>query len=114
DAFVAKLNAIGSALLYSTYLGGSGNEEAFGIAVNSSGNAVVTGVTASTNFTTTNGVMQTALAGSTDAFVTKLNPNGTAASYSTYLGGSGAEIGFGIALDAEGNQAFVTGVTDST
>lgn len=114
DAFVAKLNPTGSALVYSSYLGGSGNEEGFGIAVNSSGNAYLTGITASTNFTTTSGVMQGTLAGPTDAFVTKLNPNGTSAIFSSYLGGGGAEIGFWIALDAEGSHAFVTGVTDST
>jgi Beta-propeller repeat len=114
DAFVAKLNPTGSALVYSTYLGGSGNEEGLGIVVNSSGNAYLTGITASTNFTTTSGVVQSALAGPTDAFVTKLNSNGTSVIFSTYLGGSGAEVGFGIALDAKGSNVYVTGVTDST
>jgi len=113
DAFVVKLNPTGSARLYSTYLGGNGNEEGFGIAVNSSGNAFVTGVTGSANFPVTSGAMQTAFGGSTDAFVTKLNPAGAAAIYSTYLGGSGAEIGYGIALDSSGDNAHVTGVTGS-
>jgi len=114
DAFVAKVNSSGSALVYSTYLGGPGIEEGFGIAVNAAGNAYVTGVTASTNFSPTRGVMQDALSGPTDAFVTKLNPDGTAGIYSTYLGGSGADIGYAIALDAGGDNAYVGGLTDST
>src|SRR5205807_10510131 len=86
----------------------------FGIAVDSSGNAYVTGDTFSTNFPTTAGAFQTALSGGYDAFVTKLNPTGSAPLvYSTYLGGSGGEIGSGIAVDASGN-AYVTGFTSST
>jgi hypothetical protein len=113
DAFVVKLSPTGAALSYSTYLGGSGYEEGFGIAVNASGNAYVTGTTTSTDFSTTSGVMQSILKGPIDAFVTKLSPNGNAATYSTYLGGSAADIGFGIALDAAGDRTSVTGVTDS-
>ena len=73
DAFVTKLNPLGSALVYSTYLGGSGNDLGIGIAVDSSGNAYVTGETDSTNFPTAS-PFQAALSGSFDAFVTKLNP----------------------------------------
>src|SRR5438477_4149011 len=115
DIFVTKLNAIGSALVYSTYLGGSGSEGgAPGIAVDSLGNAYVTGGTASTNFPTTPGAFQTTLGGGTDAFVTKLNATGSALLYSTYLGGSGGEGGmFRIALDTVGN-AYVVGHTSST
>ena len=119
DAFVTKLNATGSALVYSTYLGGSGNEntisETGGIAVDASGNAYVTGDTASTDFPTAS-PFQAALGGTSgfpDAFVTKLNAAGSALVYSTYLGGSGTERGFDIALDASGN-AYVTGDTNST
>jgi len=112
DAYVAKLNATGSALVYSTFLGGSGNDNGSGIAVDVSGNAYVTGNTQSTNFPTMNPV-QLANGGSTDAFVAKLNASGSALVYSTYLGGSGNDLSFGIAVDSSG-YAFVTGYTDST
>ncbi|MBF0568335.1 MAG: SBBP repeat-containing protein [Nitrospirae bacterium] len=113
DAFITKLNATGTALVYSTYLGGSGNDSGTGIAVDSSGNAHVTGQTASTDFPITTGAYQTTLKGSTDAFITKLNATGTALVYSTYLGGSGSDSSAGIAVDSSGN-AYVTGTTYST
>jgi hypothetical protein len=112
DAFVAKLNATGSALVYSTYLGGSGSDEARAIAVDSEGNAYVTGVTASVNFPKVN-PFQTALSGANDAFVAKLHATGSALVYSTYLGGSGTlDEGRGIAVDTTGH-AYVTGQTTS-
>ena len=89
DAFVAKLNPAGSALVYSTYLGGSGDDFGQGIAVDSSGNAYVTGSTYSTDFPTAN-PLQAVFGGGIDAFVAKLNPTGSALVYSTYLGGSAA------------------------
>ena len=110
--FVAKLNSTGSALVYSTYLGGSGGDEGNGIAVDSSGNAYVTGYTASTDFPTAD-PLQATNHGSIDAFVAKLNAAGSALTYSTYLGGSGYDDGNGIAVDSSGN-AYVTGVTGST
>jgi YVTN family beta-propeller protein len=113
DAFVTKLNSSGSALVYSTYLGGSALEEGFRIAVDLAGNAYVTGYTRSSNFPTTAGAFQTIFGGSSDAFVTKLNFNGSALVYSTYLGGSADESGDGIAVDLAGN-AYVTGNTSST
>jgi len=114
DAFVAKLNAAGSALVYSTYLGGSGDDFLGGLAVDSSGNAYVTGATNSTNFPTTPGAEQTTFGGGTyNVFVSKLNPAGNALVYSTYLGGSGNDQALGIALDFSGN-AYVTGLTSST
>src|SRR6266576_230582 len=114
DAFVAKFNAGGTALVYSTYLGGSGDDPGQGIAVDATGNAYVTGNTVSTDFPTTLLAFQSANAGSTDAFVTKLNPAGSAPLvYSTYLGGSSDDFGQGIAVDAAGN-AYVTGYTGST
>src|SRR5438876_782482 len=115
DAFVTKLNPAGSALVYSTYLGGSGPDDGKGIAVDAAGNAYVTGSTASSNFPTTIGAFQTIKGGSGNAFVTKLNPTGSALVYSTYLGGSGAigDYGAGIAVDASGN-AYVTGGTSSS
>jgi len=112
DAFVAKLNATGTALVYSTYLGGGNWDEAHGIAVDGAGNAYVTGFTQSTNFPTKN-PFQAAFGGHADAFVAKLNATGTALVYSTYLGGSGYDYGNGIAVDGAGN-AFVTGWTSST
>lgn len=111
---MTKLSPAGSTLVYSTYLGGSGDDGGSGIAVDAGGNAYVTGVTGSTDFPTANPA-QPALAGSggtADAFVTKLNATGSGLVYSTYLGGSQSEIGFGIAVDASGN-AYVTGFTTS-
>ncbi len=111
NAFVAKINATGSALVYSTYLGGSGYDGGTGIAVDSSGNAYVAGFTQSTNFPTLNPI-QGNLGGTEDAFVTKINAAGNALVYSTYLGGSGADVGAGIAVDSLGD-AFITGFTQS-
>ena len=112
DAFVTKLSATGSALVYSTYLGGSNDDFARGIAVDGSGAAYVTGSTTSTNFPTQS-PFQGSNAGSTDAFVTKLNATGSALIYSTYLGGSGPDLGYGIAVDGSG-VAYVAGITVST
>ena len=108
DAFITKLNAAGSALLYSTYLGGSDYDEGSGIAVDATGNAYVTGLTYYFNFPTTAGAFRTSPAGYYDAFVTKLNAAGSDLVYSTYLGGSSADGGYGIAVDATGN-IYVTG-----
>jgi hypothetical protein len=116
NAFVTKLNASGTALVYSTYLGGSGHDSGAGIALDAAGNAYVTGSTDSSNFPTTSGAFQTTLGSFFgNAFVTKLNAAGTALVYSTYLGGSGffGDEGRGIAVDAAGN-AYVTGQTSST
>jgi type IV secretory pathway TrbF-like protein/cold shock CspA family protein len=113
DVFVTKLNATGTALVYSTYIGGSGNEVGRGIAVDGSGNAYVTGYTESTNYDVTPGAFQTTNGGGADVFVTKLSATGTALVYSTYIGGSGNDYGRGIAVDGSGN-AYVTGYTGST
>jgi hypothetical protein len=114
DGFVTKVNAAGSALLYSTYLGGSADDQGESVAVDSGGNAYVTGTTSSTNFPTAN-AFQPANGGvsvTQDAFVTKLNAAGNAFVYSTYLGGTGGEVGHGIAVDSSG-AAYVTGGTGS-
>ena len=110
DAFVTKLNATGSGLVYSTYLGGSGSEFVCGIAVDGAGSAYVTGGTTSTDFPTTAGAAQTTNAGVFDAFVTKLDATGSGLVYSTYLGGSGSDpiSAVGIAVDGAGS-AYVTG-----
>ncbi len=110
DAFIAKLNAAGNALVYSTYLGGSWDDRAFGIAVDGSGNAYVTGWTYSPNFPTTNGARQRTLGGGRDAFVAKLNAAGDTLLYSTYLGGSSNDSGNAIAIDGAG-QTIVAGET---
>ncbi|WP_371380165.1 SBBP repeat-containing protein [Sporomusa aerivorans] len=112
DAFVTKISACGSFLIYSTYLGGSGLDEGFGIAVDAFGNANVTGFTNSLNFPTHNPLQPTFGGGPLDAFITKLSASGGCFVYSTYFGGSGREEGISIALDSSGN-AYVTGVVNS-
>ena len=112
DAFVTKFNATGSQVLYSTYLGGSGESHGVGIAVDSAGNAYVTGYTYSSDFPTVNAKYPT-LRGPIDAFVTKFNASGSQVLYSTYLGGKFDDFGFGIAVDSAGN-AYVTGNTVSS
>ena len=112
DLFVTKLNAAGSALLYSTYLGGSGRDEGLSIAVDAAGNAYVTGFTRSTNFPTASPFQAAHSGGVNDVFATKLNPDGSALVYSTYLGGTSSEEGTGIAVDVTGN-AYVIGSTRS-
>ena len=89
---MAKLNPSGSALVYSTYLGGSSNDDGIGIAVDAAGNAYVTGYTDLSDFPTLN-PLQPLYKGNQDAFVAKLNPTGSALVYSTYLGGSEADWG---------------------
>jgi Beta-propeller repeat/Abnormal spindle-like microcephaly-assoc'd, ASPM-SPD-2-Hydin len=114
DAFVAKFNAAGSALVYSTYLGGSSADYGYGIAVDSAGNAYIAGQTYSTDFPTTSGAFQTICNGGSgcqvygDAFVTKINAAGSAFVYSTYLGGSSYDYATGIAVDGTGD-AYITG-----
>ena len=108
DAFVAKLNPTGSALIFSTYFGGTGSGYGYAIALDSSSNAYITGYTTSTNLPTTPGAFQQIFGGSYDAFVAKLNGAGSTLCYSTYLGGSGTEIGYGIVVNSTGS-AFVTG-----
>ena len=112
NGFVAKLNPSGSTLIYSTYLGGSGGDSASGIALDSAGNAYVTGYTQSADFPTVN-PLQATLNGSSNAFVAELNPAGSALVYSTFLGGSGEDTGTAIAVDSSGS-AYATGFTNST
>jgi uncharacterized protein (TIGR03437 family) len=113
DVFVTKLTAAGNALVYSTYLGGSANDAAYGIAVAGTGSAYVTGWTYSTNFPTRSAYQATYQGGGYDVFVTKLTPAGDALDYSTYLGGSGIDEANAITVDATGS-AYVTGYTAST
>lgn len=107
DVFVAKLNPAGPGLAYCTYLGGSGDDRAYGIAVDAAGAAYVTGRTASADFPVA-APLQPKLAGYENAFVLKLSPSGDSLTYSTYLGGSSSDGGYGIAVDASG-AAYVVG-----
>ena len=111
DVFVTKLSSSGSDLVYSTYLGGPSTDEGYAIAVDDSGRAYVTGGTYSSNFPILN-PFQSAQ-GNYDAFVTKISYNGNTLDYSTYLGGTNEDRGYGIAVDENGS-AYVTGWTYST
>ena len=119
DVFVTKLNATGSALVYSTYLGGGGSSRSggtysggSGIVVDASGDAYVTGWTNSTTFPTKNSIQATNKGGM-DSFVTELNPSGSGLPFSTYLGGSSDDWGWSIGLDSA-NNVYVAGQTSST
>ena len=113
DAFVTKISMSTSTLVFSTYLGGAGYDEGDDVAVDASGNVYVTGETRSAGFPTTSGVYQDTYGGNSDAFVIKLNPDGSAPPiYSTFLGGSESDSGHGIAVDESGN-AYITGTTSS-
>lgn len=111
DVFITKFNRNGKALVYSTYLGGSGDDVGYAIAVDSAGNAYLTGETSSPDFPLSATPFQGALLGAYNAFVAKLTPAG-ALSYSTYLGGSTADIGKSIRLDGAGN-IYLAGETGS-
>ena len=112
DAFVTVVNAAGTNFVYSTFLGGSGQDQGLGIAVDSSGDAYVTGLTRSTDFPLQSASQKT-LGGTQNAFVAQLNPAGSALAYSTFLGGELSDAGTSIALDGNKN-AYVTGQTSST
>lgn len=112
-AFVTKIKANGSGIAYSTYLAGSGTDIGLGIALDSLGDAHVTGWTVSTDFPVTPGAFDTSPPASYNAFVSKFNPNGTALLYSSYLGGSDFDEGDAIAVDSAGN-AYVFGRTGSS
>lgn len=117
-AFVAELNPSGTALVYSTFLGGNSGEFAYGIALDGNGDAYVTGTTYSTDFPTTSGAYQTAdptgtATGFSHAYVTELNSAGVNLIYSTYLGGNNADYASGIVLDGN-RDAYVVGSTNST
>jgi Beta-propeller repeat len=112
DAFVTKLSQDGTAYVYSTYLGGTDHDRALGIAVDSSGDAFVSGQTSSRDFPIKAAPQPGYGGGGDDAFVTEYNPDGTKLVYSTYVGGSAVDIGFGIAVDGAAD-AFVAGATES-
>ena len=111
DVFLSKLNRDGSSLIYSTYLGGSEYDQARSLALDESGNVYLTGRTESANFPVVNPIIPD-YAGKQDAFVTKVNADGSRIVYSTYLGGQENDIGHAITIDADGN-AYVTGLSNS-
>jgi len=115
DGFVTKLNSFGSALQYSSYLGGDCGDRIADVAVDGAGNAYLTGHTASGDFPTTPGAFQTTRPGTAgwEVFVTKVNPSASALSYSTFIGSTGEEEGFGIAVDGAAN-AYVVGKSSSS
>ena len=114
DYIKTKPLIIDPALAYSNFLGGATTDQAYAVTVDNAGNAYVTGTTDSVAFPTA-GPIQGAKAAGTDVFVTKVNPAGTALVWSTYLGGAGAEIGYGIAVDPVSGKVFITGdTTDGT
>jgi hypothetical protein len=111
--FVTKINPAGTAIVYSTYLGGGVTDGVGPVAVDRAGIAYVTGTTSATSFPGVNsGSIQGANAGGGDAFLAEIDPAGTAIVYSTFLGGSGSDSGFTIAIDASGN-AYIAGLTTS-
>ena len=112
DVFVTRLDALGN-LLYSTYIGGSGGEEARAVAAHASGAVTVAGQTSSSNFPTTAGAFDTTLGGTSDGFVLNLSPAGDSLSYSTLLGGGAGDLVSGVAVDAAG-AATVFGTTSSS
>jgi hypothetical protein len=112
DTYVAKLSADGSSLVYGTFLGGADIDEGRAVAVDSTGNAYVTGNTSSADLPTTPGAFDTTFNGDSDGFVSELSADGSALVYSTYLGGSGQEWPAGIVAD--GKNVYVTGSTNST
>ncbi|MDQ1637858.1 MAG: hypothetical protein QOF62_1197 [Pyrinomonadaceae bacterium] len=115
DAFLTKINSAGSGLLYSTYLGGSGTDRGSGVAVDSNGNAYVTGFTSASDFPTEN-AFQNGFGGSFDGFVAKFDTNGSGVSsllFCSYLGGTGDDKAYGIAIDSGGNNVYVSGQTSS-
>jgi len=113
DAFVTELNPTGSAPVFSTYLGGAGDDVGFSIGLDQSNNVYITGRSSSTNYPVTTGAFQPANAGSYDAIYTVLNSTGTSLLYSTYLGGTAVDVAFVMAVDKVGN-AYIIGRTYST
>ncbi|HLL23138.1 MAG TPA: SBBP repeat-containing protein, partial [Kofleriaceae bacterium] len=111
DAFVTKLDTAGG-IVYSTFIGGDGNDEAHDIAVDGLNRAYITGQTEGGTYPILGAFDPTYNGGAWDAFVTRLTANGAALSYSSYLGGSGYDYGYGIAVSA--NEAYVTGYTTSS
>lgn len=112
DVFVARFDATGSALIYATYLGGTSGDKPYGVAVDGQGTATVVGNCGS-GFPTTAGAWDTTLSGSSDAFVSRLTPNGTSLVFSSYLGGGSGDVANAVALGSD-DEPVVVGVTSSS
>jgi uncharacterized repeat protein (TIGR01451 family) len=115
DAFLVKINSAGSALLYATYLGGSGTDRGSGVVIDSSGNAYIAGFTSATDFPTEN-AFQNSFGGSFDGFVAKVDTNASGAAslvFCSYLGGTGDDKAYGLAIDSTGSNLYVGGQTSS-
>jgi len=113
DAFVVKLDPAGASQVYSTFLGGTGEDQATAIRVSAGSSAYVAGFTSSSNFPTSTGAYRTAYSGGTDAFVTRIDPTGSGLTYSTFLGGTNIDRAYALDLDSTGN-AYVAGQTYSS
>lgn len=113
EGFVSIINPSGNSLVYSTFIGGSGDDTPNSIVVDNEGKAYITGSTGSSNYPVTTGALQSSLSGSNDGFVTKINTSGSALVYSTYLGGTNFDWGSSIAIDMD-EAAYITGNTNST
>lgn len=111
DIFISKLNATGNSLAFSTYLGGSGDEQANSIGLDEKNNVYIMGVTTSPDFRLVDATQKT-IGGEQDVFMTKINAQGNSLMFSTYLGGAGNDIGASLAVDVKGN-VFMTGITNS-
>ena len=115
DGYLMKLNATGTALMYSTYIGGSGTDRGSGVAIDSNGNAYVAGYTSAPDFPTEN-AFQNSFGGSFDAFVAKIDTNANGPGsliFCSYFGGTGDDKAYGVALDSGGNNIYITGQTSS-
>ncbi|MDQ6726426.1 MAG: SBBP repeat-containing protein, partial [Actinomycetota bacterium] len=112
DVFVSKINAAGTALVWSTYLGGGGRDTGYGVTVGADGGVYVTGVTESPDFPRAKAAQDRYGGGPSDAFVARISPNGSSLDWSTFVGGSGTDGARGVAVDSSG-AVYVTGSTSS-
>ncbi|MBV8053178.1 MAG: SBBP repeat-containing protein, partial [Acidobacteriaceae bacterium] len=114
NVFVAKFNAAANTLVFSTYLGGNGQDYTAGVGVDSATNVIVAGTTTSSNFPTKNGFQSARTNANKHAFVSELSAAGSSLNYSTYLSGNGTDIATGLAVGQSDQNAYVTGTTTST
>ncbi|MCA9949546.1 MAG: SBBP repeat-containing protein [Anaerolineales bacterium] len=113
DAFIGKLSANGAELAFATYLGGSSDDHSWDVSIDGAGNSFITGQTSSSDFPVTADAFDTTQNGGDDAFVAKLNANGSELAYATYFGGNSSDVGNALSIDEMGN-AFIAGTTGSS